>query len=177
MGAVIGHRHSTRGRPWRREARPSPRHRRDVVFSRPRGSTAPSIAGWPTSTSLSSSQWWMATALLTCADGARPWICSGSRSSKWWRCSRRVLPARSRGHLEHTVRVFDPFCEVRVRHQAPCGRTRMRDPPLRAVAAIQRSWEHRYLGGARSVGSSPDNDRDGSALPDGQALASKGREA
>ncbi len=45
MGAVIGHRQSTRGRPWRREARPSPRHRRDVVFSRPRGSTAPSIAG------------------------------------------------------------------------------------------------------------------------------------
>jgi hypothetical protein len=84
-----------------------------------------------------------------------------------------VLPARSRGHLEHTVRVFDPFCEVRVRHQAPCGRTRMRDPPFRAVAAIQRSWEHRYLGGARSVGSSPDNDRDGSALPDGQAWRAK----
>ena len=31
--------------------------------------------------------------------------------------------------------VVDPFHIVRVRHEAPCNRGRVRDPPLRPVAA------------------------------------------
>lgn len=41
------------------------------------------------------------------------------------------------GYLEHTVRVADPFHVVRVRREAPCNRQRVRDPPLRAVAAVR----------------------------------------
>ncbi len=37
--------------------------------------------------------------------------------------------------LDHATRVADPFHVVRVRHEAPCQRGRVRDPPLRAVAA------------------------------------------
>jgi transposase len=33
--------------------------------------------------------------------------------------------------------VVDPFHIVRVRHEAPCVRRRVRDPPLRAVAAVR----------------------------------------
>jgi transposase len=40
-------------------------------------------------------------------------------------------------HLDHTRRVADPFHVVRVRHEAPCIRRRVRDPPLRAVAAVR----------------------------------------
>jgi hypothetical protein len=46
----------------------------------------------------------------------------------------------------------------RVRHEAPCHRERVRDPLLRAVAAARRSWGQPGLGGARTGGSSPDND-------------------
>jgi len=38
-------------------------------------------------------------------------------------------------HLDHATRVADPFHVVRVRHEAPCIRGRVRDPPLRPVAA------------------------------------------
>jgi transposase len=38
-------------------------------------------------------------------------------------------------HLVHATRVADPFHVVRVRHEAPCNRGRVRGPPLRAVAA------------------------------------------
>ena len=38
-------------------------------------------------------------------------------------------------HLAHATRVADPFHVVRVRHEAPCIRGRVRDPPLRSVAA------------------------------------------
>jgi transposase len=40
-------------------------------------------------------------------------------------------------HLDHATRVADPFHVVRVRHEAPCNRQRVRDPPLRAVAAVR----------------------------------------
>ncbi len=39
--------------------------------------------------------------------------------------------------LSHATVVADPFHIVRVRHEAPCNRGRVRDPPLRAVAAAQ----------------------------------------
>jgi transposase len=39
------------------------------------------------------------------------------------------------GRLDHATRVADPFHVVRVRHEAPCLRGRVRDPPCRAVAA------------------------------------------
>jgi transposase len=39
--------------------------------------------------------------------------------------------------LDHARRVADPFHVVRVRHEAPCLRGRVRDPPLRAVAAAR----------------------------------------
>jgi len=39
--------------------------------------------------------------------------------------------------LEHALVVADPFHMVRVRHEAPCLRRRVRDPPLRAVAAVR----------------------------------------
>ena len=35
------------------------------------------------------------------------------------------------------VQVADPFHVVKVRHEAPCIRRRVRDPPLRAVAAVR----------------------------------------
>jgi hypothetical protein len=38
-------------------------------------------------------------------------------------------------HLDHVKRVADPFHVVRVRHEAPCNRGRVRDPPRRPVAA------------------------------------------
>jgi transposase len=38
-------------------------------------------------------------------------------------------------HLVHATLVVDPFHVVRVRHEAPCNRGRVRDPPLRPVAA------------------------------------------
>jgi len=38
-------------------------------------------------------------------------------------------------HLDHATRVADPFHVVRVRHEAPCNRGRVRGPPRRAVAA------------------------------------------
>jgi transposase len=40
-------------------------------------------------------------------------------------------------HLDHVRRVTDPFHVVRVRHEAPCIRRRVRDPRLRAVAAVR----------------------------------------
>ena len=40
-------------------------------------------------------------------------------------------------HLDHATRVADPFHVVRVRHEAPCIRRRVRDPPLWAVAAAR----------------------------------------
>jgi len=40
-------------------------------------------------------------------------------------------------HLDHAIRVADPFHVVRVRREAPCNRQRVRDPPLRAVAAVR----------------------------------------
>ena len=40
-------------------------------------------------------------------------------------------------HLDHARRVADLFHVVRVRHEAPCIRRRVRDPPLRAVAAVR----------------------------------------
>jgi transposase len=39
--------------------------------------------------------------------------------------------------LSHATVVADPFHIVRVRHEAPCNRGRVRDPPLRAVAAAR----------------------------------------
>jgi hypothetical protein len=39
--------------------------------------------------------------------------------------------------LPDAVQVADPFHVVRVRHEAPCIRGRVRDPPLRAVAAVR----------------------------------------
>jgi transposase len=41
------------------------------------------------------------------------------------------------GRLDHATRVADPFHVVRVRHEAPCLRGRVRDPPLRVVAAAR----------------------------------------
>jgi transposase len=35
------------------------------------------------------------------------------------------------------IQVADPFHVVKVRHEAPCLRRRVRDPPLRAVAAVR----------------------------------------
>jgi hypothetical protein len=40
-------------------------------------------------------------------------------------------------YLDHALRVADPFHVVRVRREAPCFRGRVRDPPLRAVAAVR----------------------------------------
>ena len=40
-------------------------------------------------------------------------------------------------YLAHARRVADPFHVVEVRHEAPCIRRRVRDPPLRAVAAAR----------------------------------------
>lgn len=40
-------------------------------------------------------------------------------------------------HLAHAIRVADPFHVTRVRREAPCNRQRVRDPPLRAVAAVR----------------------------------------
>jgi len=40
-------------------------------------------------------------------------------------------------HLDHARQVADPFHVVAVRHEAPCNRGRVRDPPLRAVAAVR----------------------------------------
>jgi transposase len=37
--------------------------------------------------------------------------------------------------LPDAIQVADPFHLVKVRHEAPCVRRRVRDPPLRAVAA------------------------------------------
>ena len=39
--------------------------------------------------------------------------------------------------LPDAVQVADPFHVVRVRHEAPCIRRRVRGPPLRAVAAVR----------------------------------------
>ena len=39
--------------------------------------------------------------------------------------------------LPDAVQVADPFHVVKVRHEAPCIRRRVRDPPLRAVAAVR----------------------------------------
>jgi transposase len=39
--------------------------------------------------------------------------------------------------LPQAVQVADPFHVVRVRHEAPCIRGRVRDPPLRSVAAAR----------------------------------------
>jgi transposase len=39
--------------------------------------------------------------------------------------------------LGHVTQVADPFHLVKVRHGAPCLRGRVRDPPLRAVAAVR----------------------------------------
>jgi transposase len=39
--------------------------------------------------------------------------------------------------LPNTAQVADPFHVVKVRHEAPCLRGRVRDPPLRAVAAAR----------------------------------------
>ncbi len=38
-------------------------------------------------------------------------------------------------HLPDATAVADPFHVVAVRHAAPCSRGRVRDPPLRPVAA------------------------------------------
>jgi transposase len=35
----------------------------------------------------------------------------------------------------NAIRCMDPFHVVAVRHEAPCNRERVRDPPLRLVAA------------------------------------------
>ena len=52
---------------------------------------------------------------LTCADGARPKTRSGSRRSRWSPpTSPRATGAASPEHLDHTVRVADPFHVVRV---------------------------------------------------------------
>ena len=37
----------------------------------------------------------------------------------------------------HVTQCVDPFHVVKVRHEAPCIRRRVRDPPLRAVAAVR----------------------------------------
>jgi hypothetical protein len=39
--------------------------------------------------------------------------------------------------LDHATQIADPFHLVKVRHEAPCNRGRVRDPPLRPVAAGQ----------------------------------------
>jgi transposase len=39
--------------------------------------------------------------------------------------------------LPHARQVVDHFHVIRVRHEAPCKRGRVRDPPLRAVAAVR----------------------------------------
>jgi transposase len=39
--------------------------------------------------------------------------------------------------LAHAGQVADPFHVVKVRHEAPCLRGRVRDPPLRVVAAAR----------------------------------------
>jgi transposase len=41
------------------------------------------------------------------------------------------------GHAPQAVVCADPFHLVKVRHEAPCLRGRVRDPPLRAVAAVR----------------------------------------
>ena len=51
-----------------------------------------------------------------------------------------VNPDPATGELSALVEatiVVDPFHMVRVRHEAPCVRRRVRDPPLRAVAAVR----------------------------------------
>jgi len=60
-----------------------------------------------------------------------------------------------------------------VRHEAPCVRRRVRDPPLRAVAAVRWSWEQPDPGGAGEGGKQLWQRRDGPALPDGSGPASK----
>ena len=40
-------------------------------------------------------------------------------------------------HLEHATLVVDHFHAIKVRHEASCIRRRVRDPPLRAVAAAR----------------------------------------
>ncbi len=39
--------------------------------------------------------------------------------------------------LPDAVQIADPFHLIKVRHEAPCIRRRVRDPPLRAVAAVR----------------------------------------
>ena len=44
---------------------------------------------------------------------------------------------RAEGHAPQAIVCADPFHVVQVRHEAPCIRRRVRDPPLRAVAAAR----------------------------------------
>lgn len=46
-----------------------------------------------------------------------------------------VSSVKADGHAPQAVICFDPFHVVKVRHEAPCVRGRVRDPPLRPVAA------------------------------------------
>ena len=66
----------------------------------------------------------------------------GTRSDRWLQEVRIVAIDPFRGyangvahHLGHSTVVVDPFHVVAVRHEAPCNRGRVRDPPLRPVAA------------------------------------------
>ena len=69
---------------------------------------------------------------------------SAGRSKRWRRAVRVValdLTETYRSglspHLAHARRVADPFHVSRVRHEAPCNRRRVRDPPHWAVAAVR----------------------------------------
>ncbi|MGK2955575.1 MAG: transposase, partial [Solirubrobacterales bacterium] len=48
-----------------------------------------------------------------------------------------IKSVRAEGHAPNAVICADPFHVVKVRHEAPCVRGRVRGPPLRAVAAVR----------------------------------------
>jgi len=76
------------------------------------------------------------------AEGPRTWL--EGRSEEWLAGIRYATLDLSGTYksvfdaaVPHAVQVADPFHRVKVRHEAPCIRRRVRDPPLRAVAAVR----------------------------------------
>jgi len=77
-------------------------------------------------------------------DSAEPCAWFAARPEPWARPYRVGDPGLSASYkmvfdtmLSDASQVADPFHVVRVRHEAPCIRRRVRDPPLRAVAAVR----------------------------------------
>jgi transposase len=62
------------------------------------------------------------------------------RAAKLTAISMDMGPAYRKAAADHAPQAtvcYDPFHVVAVRHEAPCIRERVRDPPLRAVAAVR----------------------------------------